>query len=506
MKIVFQLFLCMYYTANAQIQIGQDIDGGKDAIEIGVGIAISNNGNIIAIGSPFNRPLNTGTTVAPEGQVKVYQNINNSWVQMGQDLNGLVSDVFGLGIALSANGNIMAASAVNHFDADNGSLGAVRVFRFVSNSWLQIGNDIIGEDFDQFGDSVAMSDDGIVVAVGATFNEGANGPSSGHVRVFENINDEWMQIGNDLDGEEEFDRSGWSVALSSEGNIVAIGAGRNDGGITGGGHVRVYENVNSTWTQIGNDIDGFDNQGRLGESISLSANGKILVAGARNGNGETSMIDSGHVRVFQYNESTTTWEQIGEKVNGQQANEGFGASVDISDDGTLIAIGGNFYDGVAGSAAGIVQIYQNVEGQWEQLGGNIEGGEEDFLGTTVRFSGDGKFVAGSVFTQDSESNNIGLVRVFELSQPLSLDDNAYLENNITIFPNPTINKITLNNRSDLQLINAKIIDPKGSVIKNINLTDMTTHKDVDIQGLSNGMYFVRIQSVNNTITKRFIKQ
>jgi hypothetical protein len=482
----------MYYTTNAQIQIGQDIDGGENPTEAGIGMAISNNGQIMAIGTPFNRPLNSDTMVPPEGQVKVYENINNTWVQKGQDLNGLPFDVFGNRIALSANGNIMAAAAVNHYDATVGSLGAVRVFEFVNDSWVQIGSDILGEDFDQFGDSVAISHDGTIVAIGATFNQGVNGPSSGHVRVFENTNGQWLQIGDDLDGEAEFDRSGESVALSADGNIVAIGAGRNDGGITGGGHVRVYENIGDSWVQLGSDIDGLDNQGQLGASISLSANGQILVAGARNGSGEDGISNPGHVRVFQYNEDITTWEQIGDKISGQQANESFGVSVDISDDGSLIAVGGRFYDGIEGTATGLLQIYENVEGQWQQAGDNMEGQENNFLGSFMKFSGDGKFIAGSIFTQDSEENSIGLVRVFELPETLSSGNNLNLKNKIRVFPNPTYKNITLDFESIIGEIDATISNVLGQVITNERFVNTNTI-NLNING-SPGIYFVTLRT------------
>ena len=72
-----------------------------------------------------------------------------------------------------------------------------------------------------------MSSDGSVVAIGATNNNG-NGTKSGHVRIYENNNGTWTQIGSDIDGENE-DYSGWSVSLSDDGSVVAIGAHRNDG-------------------------------------------------------------------------------------------------------------------------------------------------------------------------------------------------------------------------------------------------------------------------------------
>jgi LPXTG-motif cell wall-anchored protein len=60
------------------------------------------------------------------------------------------------------------------------------------------------------------------------------------VRVYTLINGTWTQTGVDIDGEAADDYSGYSVAMSDDGSRIAIGAPYNDG--TGGsaGHVRVY--------------------------------------------------------------------------------------------------------------------------------------------------------------------------------------------------------------------------------------------------------------------------
>ena len=58
--------------------------------------------------------------------------------------------------------------------------------------------------------------------------------------------------------------SGWSVSLSNDGSIVAIGANKNDGVAQNSGHVRVYKNNSGSWEQIGNDIDGEKKNDYLG--------------------------------------------------------------------------------------------------------------------------------------------------------------------------------------------------------------------------------------------------
>ena len=80
---------------------------------------------------------------------------------------------------------------------------------------------------DGFGRSVAISDDNNTIAIGAFRNDGG-GSNSGHVRVFRKSSGAWLQMGNDIDGENAGDYSGVSVDLSSDGNVLAVGAYLDD--------------------------------------------------------------------------------------------------------------------------------------------------------------------------------------------------------------------------------------------------------------------------------------
>ena len=121
--------------------------------------------------------------------------------------------------------------------------------------------------------------DGSRIAIGAPLNDG-NGTSSGHVRIFEESEGIWTQIGNDIDGESQEDISGQSVSLSSNGTRVAIGAPINDDNGNFSGHVRIYEEIGGVWTQIGNDIDGEAMNNVSGLFLSLSSNGTRVAIGA----------------------------------------------------------------------------------------------------------------------------------------------------------------------------------------------------------------------------------
>ena len=166
--------------------------------------------------------------------------------------------------------------------------------------WSQIGQDIDGElSGDGSGHSVSFSSDGNTVAIGAHFNDG-NGADAGHLRIYNWNGSSWNQLGSDIDGEAANDQSGWSVSLSSDGNTVAIGARYNDGNSgywnDNRGNVRIYNYNGSSWNQLGQDIDGEASGDYSGTSVSLSSDGSTVAIGAPNNNGSSGA--SGHVRIY----------------------------------------------------------------------------------------------------------------------------------------------------------------------------------------------------------------
>jgi hypothetical protein len=207
----------------------------------------------------------------------------------------------------SFNGNVSIS--------DSNGLGVLLKFMSRNSplvSPLQLGQDIIGEAVDdQSGWSVSMNSDGTIVAIGGYNNDGS-GNNTGHVRVYKydpykltNVTDQssadfgpigWRRLGRDIDGEAANDESGFSVSLSADGTVVAIGAIYNDGNGNDVGHVRVYKYVPSKvtgvtdqsspnfgpagWTQLGRDIDGEDPDDKSGRSVSLSADGTVEIGRA----------------------------------------------------------------------------------------------------------------------------------------------------------------------------------------------------------------------------------
>jgi hypothetical protein len=68
-----------------------------------------------------------------------------------------------------------------------------------------------------------------------------NNSNRGYTRIFQYSGGSWTQLGDDISGEATSDQSGFSVSLSNNGKIVAIGAPYNDGNGSNSGQVRIYK-------------------------------------------------------------------------------------------------------------------------------------------------------------------------------------------------------------------------------------------------------------------------
>jgi len=265
---------------------------------------------------------------------------------------------------------------------------------------------------DLFGGAVSLSVDGSRLAVGAEANDGS-GSNSGHVRVFDwdAGAGAWAQVGPDIDGTAAGDRFGVSVNLSADGSRLAVGGTRNDGNGTDAGHVRVFDwdASSSLWVQAGLDIYGEAAGDRFGEAVSLSADGLRLAAGATLNSG--TGLTEGHVRVFDWNAGA--WVQAGADINGEGSGDRFGGAVSLSSDGLRLAVGASANDD-NGADAGHVRVFDWDGVAWVQAGADINGeGSGDQFGTSVSLSADGLRLAVGALANDGNGTDAGHVRVLD---------------------------------------------------------------------------------------------
>lgn len=240
---------------------------------------MSLDGTVVAVGAWQNNGNGTNS-----GHVRLFRFAQGTWLQLGTDINGeTAGDQLGFAVALSGNGTVLAAGA-NGYDSVNGvDSGRVVVFCWDGNAWRPMGGPIDGKaQSDGFGNAVALSKDGAVVAVGATFAGPADNGLA-QVWAWNGDSEDWVQRGTDLEGVADGDRFGITVSLSSNGSTVACGASLHESTGIDAGHVRVFRWTGSAWTQLGTDIVGLVSNGWFGRSVSLSGDGSVIAVGANNG-------------------------------------------------------------------------------------------------------------------------------------------------------------------------------------------------------------------------------
>ena len=287
-------------TVNFISQLGDDIDGEAAGDQSGYSVSMNATGNRVAIGAILNDGNGDGS-----GHTRIYEWNGSSWTQLGQDIDGEVGGLFagdqsGISVSMNSAGDRIAIGATGN-DGGGFNSGHTRIYEYNTNttSWVKLGQDIDGEAAgDQSGNSVSINAEGNRVAIGARYNSGYRG----HTRIYEyNTNtSSWTQLGQDIDGEAAYDQSGYSVSMNAAGNRVAIGAPYNDGNGTNSGHTQIYEWDGTNWVQLGFDIDGEEGQGWSldGFSVSMNSAGDRVAIGARLNN-NVNGIDAGHVRVYQ---------------------------------------------------------------------------------------------------------------------------------------------------------------------------------------------------------------
>ena len=327
--------------------------------------------------------------------------------ELGDGIDGVASgDQSGIGVALSQDGLTMAVGARYH-DSEKNDAGQVRIYRWSGNEWIQLGSDIYGEGAnDQLGEALSFSADGLRLAIGAHRNDD-QGSDAGHARVYEWDGTEWIQLGQDLDGQAANDWYGVDVDLSHNGMTLAVGA--RDGGDSSGGYTDVYRWNGESWQPMGQRLMGQSSGGRFGQSVSISETGTTIAIGAEFSNANGSQ--SGEARI--YNWDGQQWQQMGATLVGESPGDKFGHKVSISGNGDVVAVGAH-YDDAAGPDAGHTRVFEWSGVEWIQRGNDIDGeAAGDKSGYNVSLSDDGNRVAISARFNDGNGQDSGHARIFQ---------------------------------------------------------------------------------------------
>ena len=230
---------------------------------------------------------------------------------------------------------------------------------------------------DEFGSAVALSKSGTVLAVASS--------KSGYVQVYQysKFVKEWIKMGNIIVGrinnedvpnvsnEQQQEYFGHQVALNSDGTRLVVSSSRfmSDGSLS---------SSSSASTSTTDAIDGY-----------------VQVYEWRKSPTDTADADIDATSINQSNDGGN-WIPMGNKITGDvESKEECGASIDISNDGTIVAIGCPRYS----YNEGRVKVYRYTEdeagkGSWVQIRNDLIGDSvEDYFGSQLSMLGNGLYFA-----------------------------------------------------------------------------------------------------------------
>jgi len=336
----------------------------------------------------------------------------SSWKQILNVTGEERGDHAGEAVSYTLNGQHKAVG----YPGANYKTGVVRVYQVNGLKWEQVGNSINGESFgEEFGRSVALSSDGRRLIVGAPKNSNVHS-MAGRVRAYQLKDGEWKYVGSSIYGEYPNDQAGFAVSISDDGTVFAVGAPHRSGQLPGS--VRIFQlNVTSQdWTQMENTFS----RGRLGDecgySISLSASGKMLAAGCPSWGQNNEKV--GKVIILRADQ-TGTWLLHSQSFVGDTSGAALGSTVSVSNDGKTLAFGlPGLSKGSRVRAGGVrVMKYNQFSDSWEQLGRDMIGHRRGYeIGKSVSLSANGRVVAfdaGPFYEKEVRAGELVSVRSFD---------------------------------------------------------------------------------------------
>jgi hypothetical protein len=391
----------------------------------GFGVAISGDGSTLAVGAPITN------------EVYVFTNGSGGWSQEAR-LKQPESGQFGTVLAMSANGDTLAIGAYGDASGDRGvgadesddsapNAGAVHVFvrnntQWTREAYIKASN---ADANDEFGVSVALSDSGDELAVGALGEASANrgvgaaqndntAATAGAAYVFKRDTGAWTQSAYiKASNAEANDAFGSDVSLSADGTTLAVGASGEASGDSGigadpddntalySGAAYVFEEKNGTWQEsVYIKASDSPRTASFGQAIALSKDGKSLVVGS-GGSAYLFRRDSGG------------WsEAVVLEFSDQSGYDGFGVGVSISDAGDWVAIGAPDESGkggpdanpeddsVPGSGAAYVYRCALVSCTLARYVKALNAGTDDHFGYSLALSSDARTLVVGAWEED----------------------------------------------------------------------------------------------------------
>ncbi|MBA3799779.1 MAG: FG-GAP repeat protein [Geodermatophilaceae bacterium] len=372
---------------DASAELAAVLQGSKlrasdetDRSDFGVSVAVDGDTALVgAVGHDTPRGLGAGAAY-------VFVRSGGRWIETTELTapDGSALDGFGIAVALSGDTAVIGAFRDN-IRGGAADTGSAYVFVRSGTTWtLQAkltASDAVARE--QFGQSVAL--DGDTVVVGAPADEEQGRFDAGSAYVFERSGTAWTEqarlVASDAAARDAF---GWSVAVDAD--TVVVGAIGDDAppARPDAGSAYVFVRSASGWVELAkltaSDAAEFAS---FGYSVAVSADTALIGAP---GGSSPAVEDTGSAYVFV--RSGSTWTEQAELTAADGATgDAFGLSVALR--GVVAVVGSARDDTAAGDDVGSVYLFDRRGPSWT-MGAKVvapDGSEFDQLGVSVALDG-----------------------------------------------------------------------------------------------------------------------
>lgn len=321
------------------------------------GHSVAMHGDVVVTGAYRDWTVNHEA-----GAAFVYRYDGSGWVEEAQFLaaDAASDDEFGVSVGVSGSTIVVGS----HFDDDGGvDSGSAYVFVFDGSRWVQAAK-LTASDamaYDNFGYSVAI--DGDVVVVGANLDDHDGGVNSGSAYIFEKPDGGWTDmtetvklVGSDTEGNDEFGKS-----VSVSGDTAVIGAHYDTTGSADlSGSAYVFRKEVPGWTQAAK-LTALDPSEHDRFGLSVAIDGDVVVAGAWADDDGGTQTGSAYV----FDRPSGGWTDMTQtaKLTASDAEAGdhFGWSVAVDGDHVIVGAPAHLWDG---SGFGSAYVYERPDGGW----------------------------------------------------------------------------------------------------------------------------------------------
>ena len=337
--------------------------------EFGYSVAISNDGNTIAVGAPFSDYYSYNNA----GAVYIFTKSNGSWSQQDKLVtsDAYTNSFFGMSVAISHNGNLVVAGA----PGDLTYAGSAYVFTRSGSTWSQeqklgVGGTVAEVGYDEAGSSVSVSGDGLHIMVGAKY-EDTTATNAGSIyywtRPSSGANATMRQRFQHSDAS-QYDNAGKlnSIEISGDGNTFVMGVemertNADQNTVNSRGAAYLFTRSGNTWTQrkrfLAYDGASWD---YFGCSVSISNAGDRVIVGAQGEDG-SSVWDSGSV--YMYIRGSNNWQIAfvytpSFRASDAAQNDYLGGDISLSGNGYRFLVGANSTDHSNGTNRGSVYTFE----------------------------------------------------------------------------------------------------------------------------------------------------